>query len=54
MVDSFVPPFSSDIVIRTLTIPLMLVAGVYKTFPASKVTSPWKPVFGDTEIMLRV
>ena len=57
MVDVVEPPFPSDIVITTLSLPLKLVAGIYVTFPvgASKVTCPWKPAFGDnTEIMLRV
>ena len=54
MVDVVEPPFPSDIVITTLSLPLKLVAGVYKTFPASKVTCPWKPAFCDTEVMLRV
>ena len=56
MVDVVEPPFPSDIVTVTLSLPLKLVAGVYKTFPVPviKVTSPWKPAFRDTEVMLRV
>ena len=56
MVDVVELPFPSDIVTVTLSLPLKLVSGVYKTFPVPviKVTSPWKPAFCDTEVMLRV